>query len=802
MRVPYATAFERGKVQRELLVELTRGHVGLDTLDWSMVDAAVHERLSPLPPAEPHDLRKRSAPGLRESPESLRLHGQSRGKRPTPCRPASCCTTSKPSARDPRRTRIAQFAAIRTDAELNQIGEPISLFCQPADDLLPSPDATLITGITPQHALRDGLSEAEAFALHLDELARPGTCAVGYNSLRFDDEFVRYGLYRNFHDAYEREWRNGNSRWDLLDVMRLAHALRPDGLDGRCARTARLVQARAPGRSQRRARGRRARGAVRRARADRPGAQAQRRAAAAVGLRAEAARQAPRRQPARRRRDDAGAARLAAVPGRRHCAALVLPLARHPRIDTRVIACDLDAGSGRAAAAVGRTTSPTACTRRPPTCPRANSASPLKEIHLNKCPVLVAWDHLREPTSRAWASTRPQRERRAAASARPARLWPRKCGGCSPASARASPADADAALYDGFIGDGDKRLFAQRPQRRRPQVLGQREFGFRDARAARTAVPLPRAQLARDAVERRARPLERLPSPAAVHAIRGLSEYSFERFHAEIAALRASMPPMPAKLALLDRSASAGAARSGNELMEPRVMSRYFSDASFKFLRALARNNDREWFHAHKADYDTHVREPFLRLITDLQPAARGVSEHYRADPSGLGGSLFRIQRDTRFANDKTPYKTWQGARLFHERGRQVEAPSFYLHVQPGNCFVGAGPVASGTRHAAAHPPVHPRQPRQLEGGRARAAVPPPLRPGRSETLVRPPRGFPADYEFIDDLKRKNFVALRAIDDDVVLGPRLLQDAGNRPRRARPVHRLPVRRAGPGVLAP
>ena len=164
---------------------------------------------------------------------------------------------------DPRTTRIAQFAAIRTDADLNPIDEPISFFVKPADDLLPSPIATLITGIAPQaRAGATASSEAEAFSRIFDEMARPETCSVGYNSLRFDDEFVRHGLFRNFYDAYEREWRGGNSRWDLLDVMRLAHALRPDGIVWPQARGRRdLVQARAPRRSQRRARRRRARGA-------------------------------------------------------------------------------------------------------------------------------------------------------------------------------------------------------------------------------------------------------------------------------------------------------------------------------------------------------------------------------------------------------------------------------------------------------------------------------------------------------------------------------------------------------------
>jgi exodeoxyribonuclease-1 len=131
---------------------------------------------------------------------------------------------------DPAHQPHRQFAAIRTDADLNEIEEPVNIFVRPADDLLPSPVATLITGIAPQAALRDGMNEAQAFSLIFDEMARPETCTLGYNSLRFDDEFVRYGLFRNFYDAYEREWRGGNCRWDLLDVFRLAHALRPEGL--------------------------------------------------------------------------------------------------------------------------------------------------------------------------------------------------------------------------------------------------------------------------------------------------------------------------------------------------------------------------------------------------------------------------------------------------------------------------------------------------------------------------------------------------------------------------------------------
>jgi uncharacterized protein (TIGR02453 family) len=204
-------------------------------------------------------------------------------------------------------------------------------------------------------------------------------------------------------------------------------------------------------------------------------------------------------------------------------------------------------------------------------------------------------------------------------------------------------------------------------------------------------------------------------------------------------------------------------------------MSQYFSDASFKFLRGLARNNTREWFHAHKDAYDTHVREPFQRLLTDLQPVLMQVSEHYRSEPKGIGGSLFRIQRDTRFANDKTPYKSWQGARLFHERGRQIEAPSFYLHLQPGNCFVGSGlwhpqpDTLRRVRHFILDNPGSWKAAAYAAKFRRRFDL------DDSETLTRMPRGFPDDFEFADDLKRKNFVAFRAIDDDTMTGPRLLK---------------------------
>lgn len=126
--------------------------------------------------------------------------------------------------------RPCQFAGIRTDLDLNVIGEPIQLYCKLADDYLPHPQACLITGITPQEANRDGLVEAEFISEINQEFSQPLTCVAGYNSIRFDDEVTRFTLFRNLLDPYAREWQNGNSRWDLIDVVRLVYAVRPEAI--------------------------------------------------------------------------------------------------------------------------------------------------------------------------------------------------------------------------------------------------------------------------------------------------------------------------------------------------------------------------------------------------------------------------------------------------------------------------------------------------------------------------------------------------------------------------------------------
>lgn len=207
-------------------------------------------------------------------------------------------------------------------------------------------------------------------------------------------------------------------------------------------------------------------------------------------------------------------------------------------------------------------------------------------------------------------------------------------------------------------------------------------------------------------------------------------------------------------------------------------MAAYFTPNTFRFLRALARHNERAWFHAHRDDYERHVRVPFLRLIEDLQPVLDGISPHYRASAAPVGGSLFRIHRDTRFSGNKAPYKTWQGALLFHARRREMHTPSFYVQVEPGNCFVGAGlwnPATAVQRRVRQF--IHDNPAGWTASTRAPAFARR-FRLDDREMLVRVPPGFPADSPLAEDLRRRNFVARRMLDDDLVASPRLLATLG------------------------
>ena len=130
----------------------------------------------------------------------------------------------------PRTGRIMQFAGQRTDMNLESVGEPVNVLIKLTPDVVPEPDAILVTGITPQKTLEEGITEAEFLKLFTDEVATPGTIFTGFNTVRFDDEFMRFLHYRNFYDPYEWQWQDNRSRWDLLDVVRMTRALRPEGI--------------------------------------------------------------------------------------------------------------------------------------------------------------------------------------------------------------------------------------------------------------------------------------------------------------------------------------------------------------------------------------------------------------------------------------------------------------------------------------------------------------------------------------------------------------------------------------------
>ncbi|MDX1593127.1 MAG: DUF2461 domain-containing protein [Gammaproteobacteria bacterium] len=198
-----------------------------------------------------------------------------------------------------------------------------------------------------------------------------------------------------------------------------------------------------------------------------------------------------------------------------------------------------------------------------------------------------------------------------------------------------------------------------------------------------------------------------------------------------------------------------------------------FEGELFAFLRKLRQNNERDWFEAHKPLYETAVRIPALGFIEAMGPRLEAISPHFRAVAKKSGGSLMRVYRDTRFSKDKTPYKTNVGIQFRHEAGRDVHCPGFYLHLEPGRCFLGAGiwrPDAASLRRIRDFLADNP-------GGWRRA-----LDDRRfatrfmldGDSLQRAPRGYPADHPLIEDLKRKDFIAVadfsdaKALDRDFV----------------------------------
>lgn len=192
----------------------------------------------------------------------------------------------------------------------------------------------------------------------------------------------------------------------------------------------------------------------------------------------------------------------------------------------------------------------------------------------------------------------------------------------------------------------------------------------------------------------------------------------------------------------------------------------------FRFLSELADNNDRTWFEAHKSEYESQVREPLRALIRDLQAPLESVSPHVVADDRKSGGSLFRIHRDVRFSKDKSPYKTAAGVQFRHAAGKDAHAPGYYLHLQPGNVFVGAGcwrparTALDSIRDALVEEPDAWFEARDSVIAHGFAF--------EGESLKRPPRGYPPDHPAIEDLKRKDFIAVRHLSEEIACRPDFL----------------------------
>ncbi|GAA5164247.1 exodeoxyribonuclease I [Viridibacterium curvum] len=381
----------------------------------------------------------------------------------------------------PRRDRPAQFAGIRTDMDLNAIGTPVMQYCRPAPDYLPDPEACLLTGIVPQTCLELGLPE-HAFATTIEqELAAPGTIGVGYNTIRFDDEVTRHLFWRNLIDPYAREWQNDCGRWDLLDVVRCTHALRPEGIewpnhdDGR--RSFKLEHLSA------------ANGLLHDAAHD---------ALSDVRATIALARLIKTKQPRlwdfclKLRKKDAVLAEIDLLNPRpflhvsgmfgaeRGCIAVCYPLGAHPTNKNEVIVWDL-AHDPSELFTLDAATMRERMFSKAEDLPEGVTRLPVKTIHINKSPIVIGnLKTLSAPMAEKWGIDLAQAERHAANAARApelARLWPEVFR--RPAEDRTPDVDED--LYGGFVGNADRRVL-NRLRSLDASALASERFSFDDAR--------------------------------------------------------------------------------------------------------------------------------------------------------------------------------------------------------------------------------------------------------------------------------------------------------------------------------
>jgi uncharacterized protein (TIGR02453 family) len=217
-------------------------------------------------------------------------------------------------------------------------------------------------------------------------------------------------------------------------------------------------------------------------------------------------------------------------------------------------------------------------------------------------------------------------------------------------------------------------------------------------------------------------------------------------------------------------------------------MATHFDPELFRFLRDLKRHNDRDWFARNRERYEKDVRQPFLAFIADFADPLSRVSRYVVADPRPVGGSMFRIHRDTRFSKDKTPYKTHVAAWFRHDGGKLHDGPGFYLHLEPGRVFAGAGiwhpepPVLERLRRAVA---TRGADWKKATGGAFRRTC-----TLEGDALVRPPRGFPPDHPLIDDIKRKDFTAITRWTEKDALSPKFVAQLTTFCRTATPFMRF------------
>lgn len=382
----------------------------------------------------------------------------------------------------PRRDRPAQFAAIRTDAELNEIGEPIMIYCSPANDFLPDPQSCLITGITPQECLEKGIPEHEFAAVIERELAASGTIGVGYNTIRFDDEITRFMFWRNLIDPYAREWQNNCGRWDLLDVVRTAYALRPEGIewprhpDGRPS--FRLEDlSKANGLAHEAAHDAlsdvRATIALARLIRDRQpklfdfcfALHKKDRVATEIGL--------PMRKPFLHI--------TGMFPAERGCIGVVWPLAVHPTNRNEVIVWDL-AEDPSELASLDAEAIRLRMFSKSDALPEGVTRLPIKTIHLNKSPVVISsLKTLSAEMRQQWGidmDAALQHADIAAATPDMSAIWEEVFH-----RPQEAVPDVDEDLYGGFIGNGDRRLL-QDLRALPPEKLAEANPAFSDMRLA------------------------------------------------------------------------------------------------------------------------------------------------------------------------------------------------------------------------------------------------------------------------------------------------------------------------------